>query len=145
MRTLILLTLASLWLSACNKKADFPDAAGNAEQVSDRVGSQLPLTTIGFPKEAHNFGKVKEGQKVLHTFKFTNTGKEPLLITAVKPSCGCTTPSYSKNTIQPGEEGFVEVQFDSKGRVGANHKSVEVFANTEPKVHVLVFDVEVEK
>lgn len=152
MRQLLVLLTASLLLVACEKKdntaanesaTDLSQA--QAKETANNTASTLPITTIQFAEESHKFGKVSEGQKVAHTFKFKNTGQSPLQITGVKPSCGCTTPSWSKNAIQPGEEGFIEVQFDSKGRLGTNKKSVEVFANTDPKVHVLAFEVEVDR
>ena len=57
-----------------------------------------------FDTEVHDFGSIKEGVQAEHTFKFTNTGKEPLVITNVQASCGCTTPTWSKEPIKPGAQ-----------------------------------------
>lgn len=113
--------------------------ATTAEPVSN-----MPLTTVEFMEESHNFGEVAEGDKVEHVFKFKNTGSNPLRVNNVKPSCGCTTPDWSKDDIAPGAEGFVKVEFDSKGKRGVQKKSVTVtFENTDPKNKILNFNCEV--
>jgi hypothetical protein len=113
--------------------------ATTAEPVSN-----MPLTTVEFMEEAHNFGEVAEGDKVSHVFKFKNTGSNPLKVNNVKPSCGCTTPDWSKDEIAPGAEGFVNVEFDSQGKRGVQKKSVTVtFENTDPKNKILSFNCEV--
>jgi hypothetical protein len=113
--------------------------ATEAEPVSN-----MPLTTVEFMEESHNFGEVAEGDKVEHVFKFKNTGSNPLKINNVKPSCGCTTPDWTKDEVAPGAEGFVKVEFDSKGKRGVQKKSVTVtFENTDPKNKILSFNCEV--
>ena len=121
-----------------------PAAADAGNTVNAEPASNLPLTTVSFMEENHNFGEVKDGQKVSHTYKFKNTGTNPLKVENVKPACGCTTPDWSKEDIAPGSEGFVTVEFDSKGKTGVQKKSVTVtFANTDPKTKVLNFSAEV--
>lgn len=111
----------------------------NAEPVSN-----MPATTVEFMEESHNFGEVPEGDKVSHTFKFKNTGSNPLRVSNVKPSCGCTTPDWSKDDIAPGAEGYVNVEFDSNAKRGVQKKSVTVtFENTDPKNKILSFNCEV--
>lgn len=113
--------------------------ATTAEPVSN-----MPPTSVEFMEESHNFGEVAEGDKVEHVFKFKNTGSNPLKVNNVKPSCGCTTPDWSKEEIAPGKEGFVKVEFDSKGKRGVQKKSVTVtFENTDPKNKILSFNCEV--
>lgn len=146
-RTAAVLSAAVL-LSACNKTeqpaaATAPLTPTNAATPAPAQNLSMPLSKVAFASVSHNFGKVAEGEKVSHTYKFKNTGDAPLKITDVKPSCGCTTPDYTKTEIAPGAEGFVTVEYDSKGRPGAAHKTVDVFANTEPQVTTLAFDVEV--
>jgi len=108
-------------------------------------GTETKLTKIEFEKDNHDFGIIKEGEKVTHVFKFKNVGTEPLVIKNVKPACGCTTPDWTKDPVPPGGEGKIEVSFDSQGRTGIQNKSVEVFANTDPEVHTLKFRGEVKK
>jgi hypothetical protein len=71
---------------------------------------------------------------VRHTFSFTNTGKTPLLIADATASCGCTTPSWTKDAIAPGAKGEMQVQFDSRGKQGLISKQVSVRANTQPAI-----------
>ncbi len=120
--------------------------ATNSKQDSQTEGTgDTKVTKIEFEKDNHDFGLIKEGEKVSHVFKFKNVGTEPLVIKNVKPACGCTTPDWTKDPVPPGGEGKIEVSFDSQGRTGIQNKSVEVFANTDPEVHTLKFKGEVKK
>jgi hypothetical protein len=78
----------------------------------------------------HDFGKVKQGTPVTHEFKFTNTGKVPLVITNVQASCGCTTPAWTKEPVMPGGEGFIKATYNAAS-AGAFNKTVTVTANIE--------------
>ncbi len=98
-----------------------------------------PLPVFAFEKTEHDFGTIKEGEKVSYTFKFKNTGEAPLIISKVQPSCGCTAPEWSKEPVPVGGEGYVKVEFDSNGKPNIQQKSVTVTANTWPQVTVLRF------
>lgn len=93
-----------------------------------------PTTSVRFNEEVHNFGKVDVNTDNPYSFVFTNTGKEPLLITNAKGSCGCTVPSWPKDPIMPGATGKIDVVFrPSNGQAGKpQEKTVTVTANTEP-------------
>lgn len=93
-----------------------------------------PSTSIRFNEEVHDFGNVDVNTDNPHSFVFTNTGKEPLLITNAKGSCGCTVPSWPKDPIMPGAIGKIDVVFKpSKGQAGMpQEKTVTITANTEP-------------
>lgn len=78
----------------------------------------------------HDFGKVKQGTPVTHEFKFTNTGKVPLVITNVQASCGCTTPAWTKEPVMPGGQGFIKATYNAAS-AGAFSKTVTVTANIE--------------
>jgi Protein of unknown function (DUF1573) len=91
-----------------------------------------PLTSMQFDELEFDFGTVKAGEKVAHKYKFKNTGKEPLIISNAKGSCGCTVPSWPKEPIPVGGTGEIEVQFDSKGKKDAQSKRVTITANTDP-------------
>jgi hypothetical protein len=78
----------------------------------------------------HDFGKVKQGTPVTHEFKFTNTGKVPLVITNVQASCGCTTPAWTKEPVMPGGQGFIKATYNAAS-AGAFNKTVTVTANIE--------------
>jgi hypothetical protein len=97
-----------------------------------------------FDTEVHDFGTVKEGVQAEHTFKFTNTGKEPLVITNVQASCGCTTPTWTKEPIKPGAQGSVTAIYNSKGRPGNFNKAVTVTSNAKTAQKVLFIKGNVE-
>ena len=80
----------------------------------------------------HDFGKIIQGEIVTYAFKFENTGKSDLLVSAVSASCGCTATKYSKDPVAPGSDGFIQVTFISEGRKGFQNKTVTVLANTQP-------------
>ena len=91
-----------------------------------------PTTTIEFEEKEFDFGTIDEGEKVSHTYKFTNTGIEPLIIKDAKGSCGCTVPSWPKEPVAPGATGEMLVEFNSKGKSGSQNKRVTITANTNP-------------
>ncbi len=80
-----------------------------------------------FREEVFNFGDVIESEgAVVHAFEFTNTTSRPIAIVNVQPSCGCTTPDWSKEPILPGKIGFVKASFDPAGRPGYFDKSLTI-------------------
>ncbi len=95
-----------------------------------------PLTSIKFDEETFDWGKIMDGEKVTHVYKFKNTGNEPLIISDAKGSCGCTVPDWPKDAIAPGKSGEIKVVYDSKGKgaVGGKNdsKRVTIKANTDP-------------
>lgn len=91
-----------------------------------------PTTVMTFTETEFNFGKVKAGEKVEHEYTFKNTGKEPLVISNAKGSCGCTVPEWPKEPIAPGASAKILVHFDSKGKSGPQTKQVTITANTDP-------------
>jgi hypothetical protein len=96
-----------------------------------------PITTVSFDRLEHNWGKIDAGATYKTTFSFTNTGKEDLLVSDAKASCGCTVPSWSIEPIKSGKSGEITVEFDTKGRSGDQLKTVTVTTNTEPNTTVL--------
>ncbi|MCX6350658.1 MAG: DUF1573 domain-containing protein [Bacteroidetes bacterium] len=99
---------------------------------------------IKFEELHFDMGKIKEtGGHSVHTFKFKNIGNQPLKVDRVQPSCGCTTPEWTKEEIKPGQEGFVKISFDPLGRPGSFTKSVQVYSNTNPNLTLVTFGGEV--
>ena len=85
---------------------------------------------IVFETPEYNFGDIQENKgKVSHKFSFTNNGKESIRILTVKPSCGCTTPNWSKDELKPGKKGFIIAEYNPKGRPGVFRKSLSVITN----------------
>ena len=99
---------------------------------------------IQFEKMDYNFGKIKEeAGPANYNFKFTNTGKIPLIIQGVEASCGCTTPEWSKEPILPGKTGFIKVSYNPDRRPGVFTKSITVNANVQKSPYVLTITGEV--
>lgn len=91
-----------------------------------------PITAIEFVEPEFDFGKVNEGEKVQHVYKYTNTGTEPLIISNAKGSCGCTVPKWDKEPLAPGESAEIVVEFNSKNKKGKRNQKVTITANTDP-------------
>ena len=87
---------------------------------------------IVFSEKHHNFGTVREEEgKVVTVFTFINTSQMPITIKAVKASCGCTTPTYSREPVLPNEAGKITVAYGAQGRPGAFNKTVTVQIGTD--------------
>ena len=117
---------------AANPTVDNPNVVSEAEAVNPNA------PVMKFTESEFDFGDIQPDSKVRHTFTFTNTGKSPLLIEDAVASCGCTTPSWTKEPIAPGAEGKMEVQFDSRGKSGIISKQVAVRANTQPSITTIL-------
>lgn len=83
-------------------------------QTAPAKGPNAPK--FQFKEDTYDFGKVPEGPIAEHVFEFKNTGKEPLIITNVNASCGCTMPEWSKDPVLPGKKGKITVRFTTAGR-----------------------------
>lgn len=90
-----------------------------------------------FTEEEFNFGTIKQNDMVNHEFVFTNTGKEPLIITEAHGSCGCTVPQWPKEPIKKGEKGVIKVSFNSSGKMGMQDKTVSITSNAKSSPKVL--------
>jgi hypothetical protein len=86
---------------------------------------------ISFKKDLHDFGTVFEGDEASYEFEFTNTGTAPVIISNVQASCGCTTPSYTKDPVLPGKTGKIKAAYNTVGRIGAFNKTITITSNAE--------------
>ncbi|HEX5169772.1 MAG TPA: DUF1573 domain-containing protein [Cyclobacteriaceae bacterium] len=85
---------------------------------------------IAWEKSSYDFGDIYQGDKVEHTYVFTNAGTEPLIITNVQVTCGCTTPKgWPKDPIPPGAKGEITIGFNSTGKMGKQNKVVTIVSN----------------
>ena len=115
-------------------------------QLTKAAGDSANFTTIQWIDSSMNYGKITEGQKLAVIYRFKNTGEKPLIITDVRPGCGCTVADKPTEPIMPGKEGKINAEYDSQGHPGLQSKKITVFANTKPsKTFDLTFSVEVEK
>lgn len=129
-----------LLFSACKS-----DGSGNAQKekgpnasvIDNPISADQPLDStklarIKFDSDDFDFGDVTEGTLVKHSFKFTNTGAVPLLITNCRSSCGCTVPNWPEDPIPPGGTGEINATFNTEGRPGPQRKLIYIDANTFP-------------
>jgi hypothetical protein len=86
---------------------------------------------IKFDEESHDFGTFDEGKIAEHTFTFTNKTGKVVTITSVQASCGCTTPSWTKEPIVANGQGKITASYNSEGRPGAFSKSITVLLTAE--------------
>lgn len=151
----ILPLVAALSLVACKKdqKADqlvteeqtvveAPAVATPDELIKEAQAK--PLTTIALSESNFEFGKLKKGEHVEHVYEVTNTGTNPLIISQVKPGCGCTVPDYTKDPILPGQKGKITLKFDSSNFDGLVNKQAEVYANVEKAPVVITFSADIQ-
>ena len=94
----------------------------------------LPAAALAAPHlqaeaPAHDFGRLTEGSKTEHTFRFQNTGDQPLIINKVRSSCGCTAALLSSDRLAPGEWGELKTRFNSRGFQGTVNKTVTLYSN----------------
>lgn len=111
--------------------------ASNADLIRMPVSAKDPIDSINvakfeFEEEVYNFGTTREGKTVAHDYKFTNTGKVPLLIKDARSTCGCTVPDWPKEPIPPGEGGVIKVSFNTAGKTENQTKPITITANTYP-------------
>ena len=106
----------------------------NAEKKANPATTQFE-----FQEEMHNFGELEAGEIVIFTFVFTNTGGNNLVIENIETDCGCIRASIPEEPVKPGENGLIEVEFDSSGLWGRQLKSITVQANTEKTKQLVIF------
>lgn len=132
-----LLPLLLLFLFACNgSNQKHPAHLVNNPKSATEVGDHK-VSGITFTKTEHDFGRLIQGEKVVHVFRFVNSGNADLIVSSVSASCGCTASKYTKTPLKPGEEGTIEVTFDSGGQRGIQSKTITVISNGQPQSTVL--------
>ena len=144
--------ISVIFLTACGSQVsdlELRVAKLETEIASMRKGGGSTIVPAGaFPKfsfdqEEHNFGQIRDGDIVSHTFRFTNSGEAPLIISKATAACGCTVPQWPKQPIPAGGSGEIQVQFDSSNKPGMQNKVVTITANTESKVKKLLIRAQV--
>ncbi|WP_299289892.1 DUF1573 domain-containing protein [uncultured Mucilaginibacter sp.] len=97
-----------------------------------------------FTEEKHDFGKVPQGKPVTTDFVYTNVGEEPLILTEVKPTCGCTIADYTKTPVKKGEKGSIKITYNAAVEAPFN-KTIVVTSNAKTPTKYLVIVGEVVK
>lgn len=131
-------------LFSCKSDADgqFDSSLVN-NPASAEGGASGTLPVMTFSEESHDFGDIRQGEKVSHLFTFTNTGKSDLIIGNARGSCGCTVPDYPKKPIAPGEKSEIEVSFNSSGKHGLQTKTISIVTNCKPSTKIITIKANV--
>ena len=104
-------------------------------EASPEVGNE-PAPVMTFDEAKVDFGTIEQHSDPVRFFNFTNTGDAPLVIQSCKGSCGCTVPTWPKESIMPGETAQIKVRYDTK-RLGAINKRVTITTNEVGDPHVI--------
>ncbi len=84
---------------------------------------------IVFAEDTHDFGDIEQGTKVSYVFNFENSGTQPLILSNVLTTCGCTATDWPRDPVAPGDGGKIEVSFNSAGKMGKQNKVITVVSN----------------
>ncbi len=108
----------------------------NAQEVEKK---DVPANgaKISFTETEHNYGTIQKGGNGDCEFTFKNEGNEPLILSNVKASCGCTTPSYTQKPVMPGQTGTIKVHYNTNNPGGFN-KTVTVTSNAVDNPRVVL-------
>ncbi|MFB9864956.1 DUF1573 domain-containing protein [Rufibacter immobilis] len=104
------------------------DSAGQVAPV-EAVAPPVAGPSIQFAEQKFDFGDIKPGDVVEHTFQFTNNGTQPLIISNVRTTCGCTATDYPKAPVMPGATASITARFNSAGKRGKQNKVITVESN----------------
>lgn len=118
--------------------------APTSAEATTPAASNQPLTSIALSQSNYDFGNIKKGDKVEHVYEITNTGTNPLVISEVKPGCGCTAPDFTKDPILPGKKGKITLSFDSTNFDGSVQKFADVYANVDKAPIKLTFSANIQ-
>ncbi len=129
--------IASAFIFFLSLKGYSQDTPAEKVKVVNENQKENPnAPEISFENEIHDYGTIKQGANGICEFKFKNTGKDPLVISNARGSCGCTVPTWPKEPIMKGETGIIKVSYDTK-RVGAFTKTVTLNSNAKSDTKVL--------
>ena len=90
--------------------------------------SPAAVEVLGLKQTSYDFGKIPQSRPVTHIFEFTNNGKEALKLENVQASCGCTTPEWSKDPVEPGATASIKVGYNAAAE-GPFTKAVMIYFN----------------
>lgn len=117
----------------------FASMAFGMASAQDTKKDETPANgaKIRFTETEHNYGTITKGGNGDCEFTFINEGNEPLILSNVKASCGCTTPSYTQKPVMPGNTGTIKVHYNTNN-VGGFSKTVTVTSNAVDNPRVVL-------
>ena len=137
----LLIAAVILSVSACKQHQKEDGISTDVINVpATATGKPAPVGSapvMVFNEEKHDFGKISQGEKVSYSFVFKNTGGSDLVISTATGSCGCTVPTFPKGAIKAGQEGKIDVVFNSSGKSGFQQKTVTLTTNCNPSTKML--------
>jgi hypothetical protein len=105
-------------------------AQGQHDQKPAPAAAPNPnAPVLKLAEASYDFGTVVEGPQITHDFKIKNEGKEPLILSNVRASCGCTVPTWPKEPILPGKESVISATYNTSGRPGHFAKTITIESN----------------
>ncbi|MBI9038344.1 MAG: DUF1573 domain-containing protein [Bacteroidales bacterium] len=104
--------------------------------AQEKINDNPNAPVIDFEKLVHDYGTIYQNGNGVCKFQFTNTGKEPLILSKPKSSCGCTVPTWPKHPILPGQTDEIKVTYATK-RIGPINKNVTIYSNAKNKQVIL--------
>lgn len=132
MKNLLLFSFLVL-LSACGGGHNDVDVdLINNPKSAEGYNQSAKMPVMTFDQDLHDFGRLSAGENISYSFHFRNTGNADLIISGCSATCGCTVPSYPKERIAPGADGYVTVSFNSTGKSGQQYQEVTVVSNAQP-------------
>jgi hypothetical protein len=106
------------------------------EQAADTASNTVRADTgsdsaaeISFDTLVKDLGTIREGERIIAYYDYSNTGDAPLIITGIKAGCGCTVPEWKKDPLAPGDSENFKVVFDSRGKSGLQDIRITVRSN----------------
>ena len=146
MKRILFPILVVTLLSSCGgnteEKTLSTDIIDNPTTANEELDKDK-LPHFEFVEKVKDFGTITQGEIVSTTFRFRNVGQSDLIISSAQGSCGCTVPEWPKEPIKPGEEGVIDVKFDSNGKSGMQNKTITLVSNTIPNTIVIALKGEV--
>jgi hypothetical protein len=122
------------------------DSAKLAEEKVKQQEAMKNSTTVQLIDSVYNFGTITEDEKVEFSYRFKNTGTNPLVVFEAHASCGCTIPEKPEKPILPGETGFIKVVFNSSGKKNQHiDKEINVSSNVSPSFPIMHLTGEVKE
>jgi Protein of unknown function (DUF1573) len=143
LKNILILVTAAYGLYSCNVRSK--DRIASTNPLNKQAEITNPATTVKLIDTVFNFGTITAGEVVSTSFRFVNTGKNPLIITDARPQCGCTVAEKPLEPIEPGDTSEIKIKFDSVNKEGHTNKTVTVVSNADPLFPTLLLTGEINK